>query len=89
MSWEAEGLVFEEGEGDFEEFVEDGEADGHFGFAGGGEAVGEGVETGVVAAGDHGGHEEHAAALGLERSGEVGEAAQQGGQVFLRGSARR
>lgn len=27
------GLVFEESEGGFEEFVEDGEEDGHFGFA--------------------------------------------------------
>ena len=50
VSWEVVGLVFEEGEGDFEEFVEDGEEDGHLGFAGGGEAVGEGFEAGVVRA---------------------------------------
>lgn len=36
------GLVFEDAEGYFEEFVEDGAEDGEFAFAGGGAAVGEG-----------------------------------------------
>ncbi len=42
MSGVIGGLVFEDAEGYFEEFVEDGAADGEFAFAGGGEAVGEG-----------------------------------------------
>ncbi len=52
--WAVGGLVFEEAEGGLDEFVEDGDEDGHLSFAGGGEAVGERFETGVVAAGDHG-----------------------------------
>ena len=51
------GLVFEDGEGDFEEFVEDGADDLEFGFAVLGEAISEGFEAGVVFARDHGGHE--------------------------------
>ena len=38
VSWVVGGMVFEEGEGDFEEFVEDGDEDGHFGFTGGSES---------------------------------------------------
>jgi hypothetical protein len=52
------GLVFEESEGDFDEFVEDGTDDLEFGFAVFGEAISEGFESGVVAASDHGSHEE-------------------------------
>ena len=41
MSWVIGGLVFEKSGGDFEQLMEDGDEDGHFGFAGGGETVGE------------------------------------------------
>ena len=63
MMWVIGGVVFEEEEGDFDEFVDDGEEDGHFGFAGGGEAVGEGFEAGVAAACGESGHEENAAEM--------------------------
>lgn len=49
------GLVLEHGEGDFEEFVKDGDDDGELGFSAGGETVGEGVEARVAAASGHGG----------------------------------
>ncbi len=51
----------EDGEGDFEELVEDRDEHGHFGFAVEGEAIGEGFEARIAASGDHGGHEEDAA----------------------------
>ena len=41
-------MGFEDGEGDFEEFVEDGDEDRHFGFASSGETVGEGFEPWVA-----------------------------------------
>jgi len=56
VEWLVGGLVFEEREGDFDEFVEDGDDDGHFGFAVLSESIGEGFEAWVVAAGDDGGH---------------------------------
>jgi hypothetical protein len=72
------GLGFEESEGDFGEFVEDGDEDGHFGFAGGGEAVGKSFEAWIGTTSDHGGHEEHPAevtvALVADGSGGTGSA---------------
>ena len=52
--------MFEKGEGDFEEFMEDGEEDGHLGFAVIGEAISEGFEAWVEASCDEGGHVEDA-----------------------------
>src|SRR5262245_12205312 len=59
------GRVFEQAEGDFEELVEDGEEDGHLGFACGREAVGEDLEARIAAASGQGGHEEHAAQMAI------------------------
>ena len=69
VSWVVSRLVFEEGEGGFDEFVEDGEEDGPLGFAGSGEA-------GVEAAGDHGGHEEDAAQVAVALNADGGGVAQ-------------
>ncbi len=65
MVWVIGAVVFEEEEGDFDEFVEDGDEDGHFGFAGRGEAVGESFEARVVAACGESGHEEDAAEVAI------------------------
>jgi len=58
-------LVFEEGEGDFEEFVEDGEDGLHFSFAVCEEALGEGLEPWVVFGGHESGHVEDAAKVAV------------------------
>ena len=69
------GVVFEEAEGDFEELVEDGAEHGHFAFAGLGEAIGEGLEARVVAAGDQGGHEEDFAQVAIALGADGGRCA--------------
>lgn len=58
-------MVFEESEGDFEEFVEDGEDGFHFGFTVFEEAIGEGFEARVVFGGDESGHVEDAAEVAV------------------------
>ena len=69
------GAGFEDGEGDFDEFVEDSDDHGHLGFACGGEPVGEDLEARVAPARDQRGHEVDLAqmpvALGTHGSGSV------------------
>src|SRR5215469_9016282 len=62
LSWLSSDLpwltVSENGVEDGQELSRDGDESDHFGFAGGDEAIEEGLQGGVVAFGDHGAHEQ-------------------------------
>src|SRR3954469_9342376 len=104
LSWVSSGLpwflVSQDGVEDGEELAGDGDEGDHLGLAGGAEAIAEGLEDGVVTAGDEGCEEQGAAhalaaaadhALALPLAGLAGvgrQACEAGGLLLVEGAAR-
>lgn len=76
------GVVFEDGEGSSDEFVKDGEDDGHLGLAIGFEAVGESLEPGISMACNDGRHEEDTAKVEIALGADA-RLAMDGGTAFV------